>query len=53
MVKFLLKTKEQYKQNIHLIIISNNSCDEIILKLSNDCDNKEDLEICVDKNFLR
>ena len=34
MVKLLFKTEKHYKQNIHLIVIPNNSYDEIILELS-------------------
>jgi len=45
--------KEHYKKNIHLIAISNNSYDEIILEFSLPHDDKKDLEICVEKNFLK
>ena len=39
MVKLLFKADKYYKQNIHLIVIPNNSYDEIILELSHVYDN--------------
>ena len=34
MVKLLFEAEEHYKQNIHLIVMPNNSYNEIILELS-------------------